>query len=274
MSPEEKTEINNLLYENWDINDETLFKNSESYRFLIKKRIDFLANSYTYKKLADSLKNENKIKLVVIEKEITNRYIKDYQNYASTYAMIKGAKTTAEVTAAYQQYIAHSSNPLRKKEIQTVYNNLQETQKNTLAPDFNYTDPSGKLISLKSLRGKYVYIDIWATWCAPCIAEIPGLKKLEEAYSTNNIQFVSLSVDTQADKEKWLAFVKDNQLKGIQVMADLDFKSEFIKKFGVTSIPRFLLIGPDGEIIENDAKRPADAALKKQLDELFAANRN
>jgi thiol-disulfide isomerase/thioredoxin len=274
LSPEEKTEMNNLLYENWDINDETLFKNSDSYRFLVKKRIEFLAKSDAYKKLTDSLKSENKVKLLIIDKEIANPYINDYQNYIFTYAMIKSAKTTAEVEADYQQYIVRSNNPTRKNEIQTVYNNLKGTQKNTPAPEFNYTDPNGKLVSLKSLRGKYVYIDIWATWCAPCIAEIPGLKKLGEAYAKNNIQFVSLSVDTQANKEKWQAFVKDNQLEGIQLMADLDFNSDFIKKFGVTSIPRFLLIGPEGEIIENDAKRPTDTELKKQLDQLLLASKN
>jgi thiol-disulfide isomerase/thioredoxin len=137
------------------------------------------------------------------------------------------------------------------------------------SPDFNYSNVDGKMVSLKELRGKYIYIDVWATWCAPCKAEIPFLTKVEEDYHGKNIHFVSLSVDGIKDKNKWISYVKEHQLQGIQVMADKDFSSDFIKKFNINSIPRFILIDPKGNIVDADAKRPSDPQLRKQLDTLL-----
>ena len=68
------------------------------------------------------------------------------------------------------------------------------------APDFSFPDMDGNMVSLEDLRGKYVYIDIWATYCSPCRAEIPYLQKLEEKLKDKNIYFVSISVDTNLGK--------------------------------------------------------------------------
>lgn len=269
FSIQERAELDSIIYKGWDMNNELLFKNSEYYRELIDSRITFASNRPAYQALKDSLKNDDQLKIVIVNREIHNAYIHDYQYYRYTYALIKRSKQVAEIEDSYQQFMNDIKNPAYRKDIELVYHNLKGTQKNTASPEFSFMDHSGAPVSLKSLRGKYVYIDIWATWCAPCIAEIPGLKKLEEIYKDKKIQFVSLSVDTQSNKETWLNYVKKNELKGIQLIADKDFNSDFIKKFGVTSIPRFLLIGPDGSIIENDAKRPSDTTLKKQLDGLL-----
>jgi len=125
------------------------------------------------------------------------------------------------------------------------------------------------LVRLSELRGKYVYIDIWATWCVPCKAEIPFLSKLESDYSTKNIVFLSLSVDHSSDKAKWVSYVKNNRLGGIQVIADKDFSSDFISKFNVASIPRFILIDPVGKIVFANAARPSDPGLRNHLDHLL-----
>ena len=63
------------------------------------------------------------------------------------------------------------------------------------APDFKYPDIEGNIYSLKDFKGKYVYIDVWATWCGPCCKEIPSLKKLEKKMEKKKIVFVSLSCD-------------------------------------------------------------------------------
>jgi thiol-disulfide isomerase/thioredoxin len=139
----------------------------------------------------------------------------------------------------------------------------------TAAPDFTYTAVDGKSITLSKLRGKYVYIDIWATYCVPCKEQIPFLAKLEEDYKDKNIRFVSISVDKQAQAVAWRRYVTDNKLTGYQVMADKDFKSDFIEKFNIASIPRFILIDPDGNVVDSDGKRPSDPAVKKQLDEFL-----
>ena len=138
----------------------------------------------------------------------------------------------------------------------------------TLAPSFDYENHKGGKTKLEDLRGKYVYIDVWATWCGPCRAEIPHLKKVEEKYHGKNIEFVSISVDVDKDHEKWQKFVVDKQLGGIQLFADKNWNSDFIKAFGINSIPRFLLIDPTGKVVKADAPRPSSNTLVELLDTL------
>lgn len=137
-----------------------------------------------------------------------------------------------------------------------------------IAPGFNYENHKGGTTKLEDLRGKYVYIDVWATWCGPCRAEIPSLKKTEEAFHGKNIEFVSLSIDAMKDHDKWKNFVNEKQLGGIQLMADKDWNSDFAVAFGIQSIPRFILIGPDGKVVNADAPRPSSPELSKLLSSL------
>ncbi len=136
------------------------------------------------------------------------------------------------------------------------------------SPSFDYENHKGGKTKLEDLRGKYVYIDVWATWCGPCIAEIPHLKKVEAKYHGKNIEFVSISVDVDKDHEKWKKFVTEKQLGGIQLFADKNWTSDFIKAYGINAIPRFILIGPDGKVIKADAARPSSASLTELLDGL------
>ena len=78
--------------------------------------------------------------------------------------------------------------------------------------------PSGEDVSLSSFKGSLVYVDVWATWCGPCKAEIPYLKTLEQDYHEQNIVFLSVSVDT--NKDQWLKMVQEEALGGVQLWAN------------------------------------------------------
>jgi thiol-disulfide isomerase/thioredoxin len=140
---------------------------------------------------------------------------------------------------------------------------------NTPSADFDYENHKGGKTKLSDLKGKYVYIDLWATWCGPCRAEIPYLQKIEEKYHGKNIEFVSVSVDTPKDHDKWQKFVADKQLGGIQLLSDNEWKSAFVTSYNVTGIPRFILIDPKGNIVSADAARPSSPDLQTQLDALL-----
>jgi thiol-disulfide isomerase/thioredoxin len=140
---------------------------------------------------------------------------------------------------------------------------------NTPSADFDYENHKGGKTKLSDLKGKYVYIDLWATWCGPCRAEIPYLQKIEEKYHGKNIEFVSVSVDTPKDHDKWQKFVTDKQLGGIQLLSDNEWKSAFVTSYNVTGIPRFILIDPKGNIVSSDAARPSSPELQTQLDALL-----
>ncbi|GAA4298795.1 redoxin family protein [Aestuariibaculum suncheonense] len=132
--------------------------------------------------------------------------------------------------------------------------------KGKVSPKFvDYENFSGGTMSLDDLKGKYVYIDLWATWCGPCKQEIPYLKAVEKQYHGENIAFVSISLDRNSAYETWRRMVKDKELSGIQLFAKED--NEFAKAYMVSGIPRFILIDPSGNVVDADAPRPSSSKL-------------
>lgn len=119
--------------------------------------------------------------------------------------------------------------------------------------DFSFTDINGKTVSLKRLRGKYVYIDVWATWCGPCKAQIPALQKLEREMKGKKIVFVSMSCDQ--DKKAWEEFVKKEKLGGFQLFMGAKGE-EFARFFNIEMIPRFILLDKKGNIVNAKMGRP------------------
>ncbi|VAW24000.1 hypothetical protein MNBD_BACTEROID04-1687, partial [hydrothermal vent metagenome] len=132
----------------------------------------------------------------------------------------------------------------------------------------NYENFAGGTTSLDDLKGKFVYVDVWATWCGPCKREIPYLKELEGKYRGKKIEFVSISVDKSADHDKWQKMVKEKELKGIQLFSDKDWDSDFVKEYLIKGIPRFILIDPNGNIVNSNAPRPSDSKLIDLFNEL------
>ncbi|MBA4275342.1 TlpA disulfide reductase family protein [Flavobacterium sp.] len=146
---------------------------------------------------------------------------------------------------------------------------VKNKMNNTISPSFDYENHKGGKTKLEDFKGKYVYIDVWATWCGPCRAEIPSLKKMEEMYHDKNIVFVSISVDVDKDHEKWKNFVSEKQLGGVQLFADKNWNSDFMLSYGINSIPRFILIDPNGKVVKGNALRPSSPQLKEELDKLL-----
>lgn len=135
------------------------------------------------------------------------------------------------------------------------------------SPSFACQDINGKTVSLADLKGKYVYIDVWATWCGPCRGELPHLKKLEEAYGEKDIHFVSISCDQ--NKKAWEDMVTKQQLKGIQLIFGKE--DTFSKAYMINGIPRFILLDREGNIVSANATRPSDPATAKKFDELLSS---
>lgn len=166
----------------------------------------------------------------------------------------------------YKELLSVSTDEYFKKELTEKYSKLKKLTKGNPSPKFNYENHKGGTTSLDDLKGKFVYIDVWATWCGPCIEEIPFMKKIEQKYHGKNIAFIGLSVDDKKDTEKWKKFVSQRELQGIQLHADNAFQSKFIEDYAIDAIPRFILIDPKGNIVAGDAPRPSD---EEQLTKLF-----
>ncbi len=156
-----------------------------------------------------------------------------------------------------------------------VYSNSKLTSKGEDSPKFvNFMDFKSGKKSLNSFKGQYVYIDVWATWCGPCIIEIPYLKKLEKEFHNKNIKFVSISIDNntrsngswEVAEKKWRNFVRNRQLSGVQLWAGKDLN--FTSAYDIKGIPRFILIDPKGKIVSANAPRPSNPSLKALLNSL------
>jgi len=119
------------------------------------------------------------------------------------------------------------------------------------APDFRVRTLDGKLLSLNDFRGKFLVLDFWATWCAPCVSELPSLRALHEAYRGDpTFAIVSLSLDERRDALDHL--VKDAELAWPQALLGPD--SPIAAAYGATAIPATFLIGPDGRIVDRDLR--------------------
>ena len=132
------------------------------------------------------------------------------------------------------------------------------------AADFSFSTPDGEKYTMASFAGKVVYIDVWATWCPPCRAEIPHMQKLEKSYEGKKVAFVSISIDK--DKTAWDKWQKDKTMTGVQLYAPQEQVRSFAQSYGINTIPRFILVGKDGKVIDDNAPRPSDV---KEITELI-----
>jgi thiol-disulfide isomerase/thioredoxin len=168
-----------------------------------------------------------------------------------------------EKLEAYKPYILSND---QKQLLQEHLLAMQKISNGDVAPDFSGKTPEGKTVSLSDLKGKIVLVDVWATWCAPCKAEIPHLKKLEEEMKGKNVVFVSYSVDDLKDKGKWEEMVVSEKLGGIQLIGDAAFSSAIAKNYEIKAIPRFMVFNKKGEIVAIDAPRPSTPELKELME--------
>ena len=132
------------------------------------------------------------------------------------------------------------------------------------SPDFKAQDVNGKEWTLADFKGKYIYIDLWATWCNPCKRELPYLKELEKKFEGSQIVFIGLSTD--GDKGKWEQIVQTGTMPGVQL--HIGPRSEFQKAYNIDGIPRFILLDKEGIIINNNMSRPSSEDTYKFLESL------
>ncbi|GGI57619.1 TlpA family protein disulfide reductase [Winogradskyella haliclonae] len=233
-------------------------------------------NSEAYKKLAlntsldatfkdiESFSNIKPADLTPISEIKIQALKNDVISYVGTMIM---SPANANMKDIYQFFSDNSTDPETKKILTNTYNKNKNLLKGMPSPKFvNYENNAGGETSLDDLKGKYVYVDVWATWCGPCIGEIPSLKKVEKQYHGKNIEFVSASIDTPNAYDKWKSMIKEKELGGTQLLADNAWQSKFVQDYAIDGIPRFILIDPDGNIISADAPRPSNPELVSMLD--------
>ena len=123
------------------------------------------------------------------------------------------------------------------------------------APDFTCPDQSGKMVSLKSFKGKVVIVDFWASWCGPCRQEIPNVKKYYKEFKSNkDVVFISVSIDSK--KADWEKALKEEQCEWIQLLAPNSGR-DVMKSYQFNGIPFIVAIGKDGKIFRRTLRGEA-----------------
>jgi thiol-disulfide isomerase/thioredoxin len=127
---------------------------------------------------------------------------------------------------------------------------------------------TGSPVSMKALRGKVVVIDFWATWCLPCVAEMPNLKKLHAEYKNKGVAFIGVSLDLPEDQgglEKLKEFVAENAIEWPQYYQGKGWQGEFSQSWGIHSIPRTFLIDAEGNLYSVEARGKLDTMIPALL---------
>lgn len=133
------------------------------------------------------------------------------------------------------------------------------------APGFEGLTREGKSVSIESLRGKVIYIDVWASWCRPCIAEIPSSIKLQQKLAKEgSVHFLNVSVDSR--KSDWEEFLDQNSnWTGIHIIIEPEKINALYKAYKFQGIPAYMLLDQAGNIIELKASRPSDEELEIKI---------
>lgn len=152
----------------------------------------------------------------------------------------------------------------QKKKSMDIMAPLALLKEGDAAYNFSFPDKNGKMVAMADLQGKVVLVDVWATWCGPCKAEIPALKQLEEEMKGTDLQVVSISVDEAKDKNEWLKMIKDENLGGLQLFAA--GWGDLAQYYKIKGIPRFMVFDKQGKIVTVDAPRPSSPKLKELLE--------
>lgn len=213
--------------------------------------------------LLDNL--ENKIEFVnvyisgsKIEEWLIDSYLQDFKRrYKFDAATFESDLERLKVIAQNLKDVA------QRNEFIALFEKVGLTEKGASFPSLELETTDGKLVSSTSLfkDNKYIYIDLWASWCKPCVKEIPALKVLEKEYKDKNIEFVSISIDAKV--ENWHKAMKQYDLHGTQL---LDKENQIGNVLNIQGIPRFLFYGPKGDLILIDAPRPTSTEIRSMLD--------
>lgn len=133
-----------------------------------------------------------------------------------------------------------------------------------IAPNFKAQTPEGKELSLYDLRGHIVLLDFWASWCGPCMAEMPNVKEIYKKYHDKGLEILGVSLDSK--KDAWVKAIQQNELNWNHVSTLSKFDCPIAKRFRVTGIPRMYILDQEGKIVAQDLR---GEALKEKMASLF-----
>jgi thiol-disulfide isomerase/thioredoxin len=182
-------------------------------------------------------------------------------------AYAKGFKIPASYTKKYKRY---SINKEYRKVVKRTKHERKRNDRDKKGIKNELLMADGKTTTsleelLAQYKGKFVLIDFWASWCGPCIREIPHLKQLEEKYSKEKIAFIGISLDKQTQSWHRRMRTEKIEISNNYLLLNAD-KASFCKKYDVNEIPRYMLVDPNGKVINDNTPLPSNPELVVLID--------
>ena len=194
--------------------------------------------------------------LILLETLINSRN-QNAETFSNSYAALKKVVTRNDANRRIGQKIE-------------AYIYKLESQKNLeigkIAPNFTSTTPNGETLALNDIKGKVTIIDFWAAWCGPCRRENPNVVKVYNKYHEKGLEIISVSLDREGQKQRWLKAIEDDKLNWHHVSGLKYFNDPVAQLYNITSIPATFILDQDGKIV---AKRLRGEALEKKIAELL-----
>jgi peroxiredoxin len=141
------------------------------------------------------------------------------------------------------------------RQLRARLDDLKRVNIGGVAPEIELPTPDGATLKLSSLRGKYVLLDFWASWCGPCLAEVPNVKAVYDKYHDRGFEIFGLSLDNKRDA--WLAAIEKHGLDWHHVSSLKGWECPVAKLYNVTGIPKMYLLDKEGRIIGIDLRGEA-----------------
>lgn len=199
---------------------------------------------------------------LIADKGLRQSYVYDVASRLRYYEMYR------------QLYDAFTDEPFSERMLQAlkpIEQSLDWSKPGNDAPDFKGIMTNDEWLSLSDFRGKVVVIDVWATWCVPCLQMMPYFRQLEKELSEPDLAFLSVCVGAIPEKDLWLKLVKEKQLSGNVIFID-NWTRGFAKDYRVSSVPRFMIIDRQGKVFSYAAPAPKYPQLKQLILQALRAN--